>query len=150
MGRISDFFFATFGNTIEFDAAPDNAQALMAAVALLAAQSDGSISANESAQLERLIADKYANSDEESVQRAADLAERIPDFSNWEALLKTADKVLSSAQKEDLMVMVLHIIAADGRKAPGELALLDELVDGLGMPEKAMDSVYARYFADRR
>lgn len=122
----------------------------MAAILLLAAQSDGSVSPTESAELQKLITDRFANSDDQTIQAAADASQRIPDLSNTSELIEAANQGLPSRQKEDLMVMVLQIIAADERKEPGELALLDKLVDGLGMPGNTVDRVYSRYFKDRK
>ena len=151
MSKISDYLYSTFGMTMNLDTVTDDArgQALMASILLLAAQSDGSISSVESAELARLISDKFATSDEESIQLAAESTQRIPELSSTNDLIEAANRGLPLAKKEDLMVMVLQIIAADERKAPGELELLDKLVDGLDLPVHVMDRVYSRYFEDR-
>ena len=151
MSKISDFLYATFGLTMKQDSPGNDAsgQVLMASILLLAAQSDGSISPAESAELQRLINDKFANSDEESIQVAADSSQRIPEFASAAELIDIANRVLPLPQKEELLVMVLQIIAADERKEPGELELLDKLVDGLEIPGTLMDRVYSRYFKDQ-
>ena len=146
MSKISDYLSATFDITMNPDTRSDDAggQALMASILLLAAQSDGSISTVESAELARLIGDKFANSDEETNQFAAESSQRIPELSNTSKLIE----MVPLPQKENLMVMVLQIIAADERKERGELELLDKLVDGLEIPGDVMDRVYSRYFKD--
>jgi len=151
MSKISDFLYATFGITLNRDSprADANGEVLMASILLLAAQSDGSISPAESAELQRLINDKFANSDEESIQVGADSSQRIPEFASAAELIDIANRVLPLPQKEELLVMVLQIIAADERKEPGELELLDKLVDGLEIPGTLMDRVYSRYFKDQ-
>jgi len=151
MSKISDFLYATFGLTMKQDSPGNDAsgQVLMASILLLAAQSDGSISPAESAELQRLINDKFANSDEESIQVAADSSQRIPEFANTSELIEMANRGLPLPQKEELLVMVLQIIAADERKEPGELELLDKLVDGLEIPAAVMDRAYSRYFKDQ-
>jgi uncharacterized tellurite resistance protein B-like protein len=150
MSKISDYLSATFDITMNPDTRSDDAggQALMASILLLAAQSDGSISTVESAELARLIGDKFVNSDEEKIRFAAESSQRIPELSNTSELIEMANRGLPLPQKENLMVMVLQIIAADERKERGELELLDKLVDGLEIPGDAMDRVYSRYFKD--
>ena len=151
MSKISDYLYSTFGITMNLDTVTADArdQALMASILLLAAQSDGSISPVESAELARLISDRFANSDEESIRLAAESTRRIPELSSTSELIEAANRGLPLPKKEDLMVMVLQIIAADERKARGELELLDKLVDGLDIPANVMDQVYSRYFEDR-
>ena len=152
MSKISDYLYTTFGITKGPDTATDdaNSQALTASILLLAAQSDGSISPVESAELARLISDQFAHGDEDSVQLAAESSQRIPEFSSTNELIEAANRGLELHQKEDLMLMVLKIIAADERKAPGELELLDQLLDGLRIPGNVMDRVYTRYFKDKK
>ena len=151
MSKISDFLYATFGITMNPVTPSDdaNGQALMASILLLAAQSDGSISPTESTELQRLINDKFANSDEEFIRVAADSSQRIPEFASTSELIEMANRVLPLPQKEELLVMVLQIIAADEQKEPGELELLDKLVDGLEITGPVMDRVYSRYFKDK-
>lgn len=151
MSKISDFLYATFGITMNRDSpgADANGEVLAASILLLAAQSDGSISPAESAELQRLINDKFANSDEESIQVGADSSQRIPEFASTAELIDIANRVLPLPQKEELLVMVLQIIAADERKEPGELELLDKLVNGLEIPGTVMDRAYSRYFKDK-
>lgn len=152
MSKISDYLYTTFGITKGPDTATDdaNAQALMASILLLAAQSDGSISPVESAELARLISDKFAHGDEDSVQLTAESSQRIPEFSSTNELIEAVNRGLELHQKEDLMLMVLQVIAADERKEPGELELLDQLLDGLRIPGHVMDRVYARYFKNKK
>ena len=148
MSKFSDYLYATFSITLSLDTITSDVkgQALMASILVLAAQSDGSVSPVESAKLASLLNDKFANSDDESIQLAVESAKRISDLSRRRVLIKAANQDLALPHKEDLMVMVLQIIAADERKEPGELELLDELMDGLDIPANVMDRVYSRYF----
>ncbi len=152
MSKFSDYLYATFSITLSLDTITSDVkgQALMASILVLAAQSDGSVSPVESAALASLLSDKFANSDDESIQLAVESAKRISDLSSGSALIKAANQNLALPHKEDLMVMVLQIIAADERKEPGELELLDELVDGLDIPANVMDRVYSRYFKEKK
>lgn len=152
MSGISDCLAATFGVVMGPNGAPSDtrAEALMASILLLAAQSDGTIAPAESAQLKQLISDRFANSDEETIASTLEPPQRIPHLSRPDDIIANADQALTPAQKEDLMLMVLQIIAADERKAPGELKFLDQLVDGLAISSDTMDRIYARYFAAKK
>lgn len=152
MIRISDYLAANFGVIGNFDmVANDGAsQALVASILLLAAESDRAIAPAESANLQTLIGDGFASSDPQTVERSAEPSQRIPDLSNPDDIISHANRVLGLPQKEELMLMVLQIIAADERKAPGELEFLDQLVIGLDISSDVMEGVYTRYFEGKK
>jgi hypothetical protein len=54
--------------------------------------------------------------------------------------------VLTRTQKEELMFMVLCVIAADDQKDAGEMKLLAKLIDGLRLSDQFMQKIYDRNF----
>lgn len=151
MSKISDFLYAKAGITIGLDAITDDeeGQTLMAAVLVLAALSDGSASPVETVEITRLISDKFANSDAESIRLLANAAADIA-ATDSAALITAAKEDLALPYREDLLVMVLHVIAADERKEPGELKFVGDLAVKLGLPSSVLSNVYARYFNERK
>ena len=152
MNRISDYLAGTFGITGNLDAAAGDAdaEALIAAIIVLAAQSDGTIGRAESAKLQALISDRFASADHETIEHAAEPSQRIPDLSRPGDIIERANRTFSLPQKEALLLMVLQVIAADERKERGELEFLDQLVTGLEISTPVMDRIYARYFEGKR
>ncbi len=45
-------------------------------------------------------------------------------------------------------LLILSVIAADNQRDAGEMKLLVAVIDGLKIPDKAMNKVYGRYFKD--
>ncbi len=70
--------------------------------------------------------------------------------SHLDEILREAKDTLALPEKEDLMLMVLHVIAADNEKDAAEMTLLEALIDGLEIPDKIVQAVYAHYFEEKR
>ena len=152
MSRISDYIYTKFGVTVGLDAITKDTdgQALMASILVLAAQSDGASSPVEFAKKVDMISDKFKTGKEHSIQQLVKAAKHISKLDDGGVLIEAANTDLSLSYKEDLMVMVLHVIAADEKEAPGEMELLGRLIEGLQIPDEIMDRVYARYSAEKK
>lgn len=57
--------------------------------------------------------------------------------------------VLKPDEREDVIVMLLQVIAADGRQGSDELAALDEVVDCLGISAEERHAGFSRYFDEQ-
>lgn len=77
------------------------------------------------------------------IVRASD---ELANHESLDEILESANDNLGLAQKEDLMLMVLSVISADNQKDAGEMTLLAALIEGLNIPDKIMNKVYAQYF----
>ena len=67
-----------------------------------------------------------------------------------DGLVANINEELSLPQKEQLLNIVLHVIAADDRKDASEMQLMADLVAGLNIPDKILENVYASYVHDRQ
>jgi uncharacterized tellurite resistance protein B-like protein len=87
-------------------------------------------------------------------QEAVNLVDRaINEFgadANLDGLVANINDELSLADKEDLIDVVLHIIAADNRKDAREMELLATLINGLHIPDNVMERAYAKYFQSQK
>ena len=54
--------------------------------------------------------------------------------------------ILSPAEREEVMLMLLHVIAADGRQGSEELAALDEVAQCLSISADEKHAAFSRYF----
>ena len=126
-------------------ASPD----LVAAVLVVCAKSDGGISPEENLRMVKLLRGTYGLQPGEALALITRLADTSTTAHDLEMLLDSVNKEFSSAEKEELILMVLKVIAADKEKDAAEMKLLANLVDGLQIPDTAMQRVYDRYFEQR-
>jgi uncharacterized tellurite resistance protein B-like protein len=66
------------------------------------------------------------------------------------ALFDELNERLTKRQKEELILMLLEVIAADGEKEASEMAVLDRAVSALRISGDRLDNIYQRYFDARR
>jgi uncharacterized tellurite resistance protein B-like protein len=122
---------------------------LVAALLISIAKSDGHISENETAKMLQLVGDHFQLKSSESLElltRAmANLAEN-PDLTN---LLKELSSVLTSADKEDVAVMLLKVVAADGRQDAEEMDTLSQAAEIIDISSESMHRAFDRYFDEK-
>jgi len=121
----------------------------LAAVLLVSvARSDGNISEIETQQMLALLEEHYQMRSAESLElltRAiTDIAEK-PDIAS---VLRDLSSTLGTDEKEDIAVMLLKVVAVDGRKDAEELQKLSVVTGILDVPADALHRAYDRYFAD--
>lgn len=126
-------------------ASPD----LVAAVLVVFAKSDGGISPEENLRMVKLLRETYGFQPGEALELVTRIADTRAAAHDLEMLLDSVNDEFSRAEKEELMLMVLKVIAADREKDAGEMALLEMLVAGLQIPDTTLQRVYDRYFAQR-
>ncbi len=122
----------------------------VASVMVLAAASDGGISPEENLRMVQLLQDRLGLSSVDALGLITDISGRIRAETDAKRLIGSLNRELSPEGKQELMFMILEIIAADDEKSAGEMQLLTDLMEGLGVSGESMDEVYARYFASRR
>jgi uncharacterized tellurite resistance protein B-like protein len=150
--RLLDAIYELSGVRLGADVFPAtrDTETAVASVLALAALSDGSVSTEES---ERLVIILRRNFDLEAGTALALITRAIhelPVHDGMSKLLKELNSALSVRNKESLIVMLLEVIAADGRKEAEEMEVLANFVFGLGLSARSMDRAYERYFSSRR
>lgn len=149
--KLQQLIYASTGIDIGGDNAPVdiNAQIAVASLLVVAASSDGTIDSAEIVKMTEALCRRYSLS---SVV-ALDLVSRAIDeqsVGDATALFSELNERLSKKQKEDLVLMLLEVIAADGEKESSEMALLDRAVSALNISGRQLDKIYQRYFDARR
>jgi uncharacterized tellurite resistance protein B-like protein len=122
------------------------AQILIASLLALVARSDGSISPDENLRIVNLLRKRFGLTSGEALDLVARAADELPSHDQLDEVVNSVNEVLTRTQKEDLMFMVLCVIAADDQKDAGEMKLLAKLVDGLRLPDQFMQKIYERDF----
>lgn len=125
-----------------------DAKYLVAAVLVFVAKSDGNISEMQSQQMLALIEKYFEMPSAESLAlltRAITESAENPDMSG---LLGDLSSILSTEEKEAIAVMLLKVVATDGRKDAEELEKLGVAIEIIDIPADVMHRAYDRYFAD--
>jgi uncharacterized tellurite resistance protein B-like protein len=143
-----DFIIEKTGVGIASDVVANDyeAQKLIASLLGLVARSDGGISPEENSRIVNLLSKRFGFGLVEASDLVAHAAEELPCQGQLDEVVAAANEVLTRTQKEDLVFMVMCVIAADDQKDPGEMKLLAKLVDGFRMPDQFMQRIYERDF----
>jgi uncharacterized tellurite resistance protein B-like protein len=75
-----------------------------------------------------------------------DLAEN-PDLTS---LLRELSNVLTPVEKEDIAVMLLKVIAADGRRDVDEMEMMNVAAEIIGISAESRHSAFERYFDEQK
>ena len=151
-GKLKDLVYAMTGFDLDFDKVSTdiNAQIATASLLAVAANSDGSIDSAETEKMVGVLRKRF----ELTSTVALDLVTRaIDELSAGDAsrrLFEELNERLTLKQKDDLLLMILEVIAADGEKEAREMALLDQTVTALNISDRQLSNIYDRYFEARR
>lgn len=121
---------------------------LVAALLIFVAQGSGSIEPEESAKMIDLIEQHFKMEGAESLalltRAMSELAEK-PELGEHLAKLGAT---LSDQQKEDIAVMALKVIAADGRREYAEMENFSRAVEAVGVSPEVVHRAFDRYFSE--
>lgn len=125
-----------------------DAKYLVSALMVFVAKGDGEITSEETAEMLRLVSDHFDLQSSQSLElltkAMADIAEN-PDFEN---LLKELAVLLSEVEKEDVCLMMLKVVAADGRREVEELEKFQRAATIIGISAEMLHRAYDRYFEE--
>ncbi len=121
---------------------------LVAALLVFIAKGSGRIEPEESAKMIDLIEEHFKLQGAESLElltrATAELAEK-PELAD---LLAELGKNLTESEKEDIAVMALKVIAADGRREVAEMEQFNRVVEAVGVSSDIVHRAFDRYFAE--
>ncbi|MGI9225448.1 MAG: TerB family tellurite resistance protein [Woeseiaceae bacterium] len=121
---------------------------LVAALLIFVAQGSGSIEPEESAKMLDLIEDHFKMEGSESLELLTRAISELADKPGLGEHLAQLGKTLSDQQKEDIAVMALKVIAADGRREFAEMENFSRAVEAVGVSPEIVHRAFDRYFAD--
>jgi len=125
-----------------------DAKYLVSALLVFVAKGDGEITSEETAEMLRLVSDHFDLESSQSLelltQAMTDIAEN-PDFEN---LLRELAVLLNEIEKEDVCVMMLKVVAADGRREVDELEKFQRAATIIGISAETLHRAYDRYFEE--
>jgi uncharacterized tellurite resistance protein B-like protein len=150
--KLTDLIYAKTGFTFDLPnlAADLDAQDLVASMITLVAKSDGGISPDETVRMVEMLRQRFPLEAGEALNLITRAAAELSSDSHLDEILQEINDKMPLPHKEELMLMVLHVISADNEKDAGEMKLLAALIEGLRIPDSVMNDVYERYFKQRK
>jgi len=121
---------------------------LVAALLIFVAQGSGSIEPEESAKMIDLIEEHFKMEGSESLELLTRAMTELAENPELGEHLVKLGQTLSDQQKEDIAVMALKVIAADGRREFAEMENFNRAVEAVGVSPEIVHRAFDRYFAE--
>ena len=121
---------------------------LVAALLIFIARGSGAIEPEESAKMIDLIEEHFQMEGSESLELLTRAMSEMTDNPELGQALVDLAPTLSDQDKEDIAVMALKVIAADGRRNVSEMEKFSEAVEALEISPDAVHRAFDRYFSE--
>ena len=131
------------GNTETYDS-----QFLVAELLIFIARGRGTIEPEETAKMLDVIEEHFQLAGSESLELLTRAMSELAEKPELGALLAELGKTLSEEDKEDIAVMALKVIAADGRREVAEMEKFNQAVEAVGVSPEIVHRAFDRYFAE--
>lgn len=125
-----------------------DAQFLVAALLIFVARGSGTIEPEETSKMLELIQGHFHLQGAESLALLTRAMSELAEKPELGELLTELGRSLSDADKEDIAVMALKVIAADGRRKVAEMEKFNEAVEAVGVSPEIVHRAFDRYFAE--
>lgn len=121
---------------------------LVAALLIFIARGSGSIAPEESAKMIDLIEEYFHMQGAESLELLTRAMSEMVEKPELGEVLTELGTTLSDSDKEDIAVMALKVIAADGRREVAEMEKFSQAVEAIGISPDIVHRAFDRYFAE--
>jgi uncharacterized tellurite resistance protein B-like protein len=121
---------------------------LVAALLIYVAKGSGTIEPEESAKMIDLIEQHFELQGSESLELLTRAMSELAEKPELTEHLVELGRTLSNKQKEDIAVMALKVIAADGRREISEMEQFNRAVEAVGVSPDIVHRAFDRYFAE--
>jgi uncharacterized tellurite resistance protein B-like protein len=125
-----------------------DSQFLVAALFVYIARGDGEITTEESAQMIELIEERYHLQGAASLELITRAMNEMVDKPQLGLLLTDLVPTLSDAEKEDIALMALKVVAADGQRHFVEMEQFNRAMEAAGIAPEIIHRAFDRYFAE--
>lgn len=126
-----------------------DSQFLVAALLVSIAKSDGHISEFETERMLQLVGDHFQLRSSESLELLTRAMTQLAENPDLNSILKDLGSILTPGDKEDVAVMMLKVVAADGRQNAEEMAMLNTAAEMIEISPESMHRAFDRYFEDK-
>lgn len=121
---------------------------LVAAMLIFIARGSGTIEPEESAKMIELIEEHFHMQGPESLELLTRAIAELTEKPELAQVLTDLGPTLSDDDKEDIAVMALKVIAADGRREVAEMEKFSQAVEAIGISPEIVHRAFDRYFAE--
>ena len=121
---------------------------LVAALLVYVARGSGRIEPEESARIIQLIRDHFNLQGSESLELITDAMAEMADQPALGGLLAELAPTLSDGDKEDIALMGLKVVAADGRRDVEEMEQFNRAMEAIAVPPEIIHRAFDRYFSE--
>jgi len=125
-----------------------DSQFLIAALLVYVAKGDGTISGDESQKMLQLVGDHFRLQSSESLELISRAMSNLAENPDLVSLLKQLSTDLGEEQKEDVAIMLMKVIAADGNTGGDEMEAMTAAGEIIDISPEAMHRAFDRYFAE--
>ena len=125
-----------------------DSQFLVAALLIYVARGSGKIEPEESAKMIELIEEHFQLQGADTLGLLTRAMSELAEKPELGGLLAELGRTLSDSEKEDIAVMALKVIAADGRREVAEMEKFNEAVESIGVSPDIVHRAFDRYFAE--
>lgn len=123
-------------------------QFLVAVLLVYVAKADGDINPSESSRMLELISDHFHLKSAQSLELLRRAMTDIAENPDLDSLLRDLGTMLSDDDREDVALMMMKVLAADGKPDAEELERMHDAADLVGISERNMHDAYDRYFSE--
>ncbi len=121
---------------------------LVAALLIFIARGSGTIEPEESAKMIGLIEEYFQMQGAESLELLTRAMAEMAENPNLGQALIDLAPTLTDRDKEDIALMALKVIAADGQQHVSEMEKFDQAVEAIGISPDIVHRAFDRYFAE--
>ena len=125
-----------------------DSQYLVAALLVFVAKGSGEIEPEESAKMIELIEDHFHLQGAESLELITTAMTEMADKPTLAALLTDLGPTLSDGDKEDIALMGLKVVAADGTRQFDEMEQFNKAMEAIGIAPDIVHRAFDRYFVE--
>ncbi len=121
---------------------------LVAALLVFVARGSGRIAPEESGKMIELIEDYFHMEGAESLELLTFAISELADKPALSELLAELGPTLSEGDKEDIALMGLKVVAADGKREYAEMEQFNRAMETIGISPEIVHRAFDRYFAE--
>ena len=121
---------------------------LVAALLVFIAQGSGQIEPEESAKMIQLIEEHFHMHGAESLELITKTMSEMVDKPTLTTLLADLGPTLADGDKEDIALMALKVIAADGHREFAEMEQFSRAMEAIGVSSETVHRAFDRYFEE--
>ena len=121
---------------------------LVAALLVYIARGSGKIEPEESGKMIELIEDHFHLQGAESLELITRAMAELAEMPTLGELLADLGRKMSDGDKEDIALMGLKVVAADGSRQFAEMEQFSRAMEGLGIAPDVVHRAFDRYFAE--